>query len=80
MSYTFKIPSSLFIVIFLYDVTGAGTWKIHKFRFEIYHLLKVMHFVDMFVLIPESVGSVDEHKIFVFVVSHLGDIVKVHIL
>jgi hypothetical protein len=40
----------------------------------------MMHFVDVFVFVPESIRSVNEYKILILVVDHLGNIIKVQVL
>ena len=45
-----------------------------------HHLFKVVHFIHMLVLVPETVRAVDEDKVFVTVVDHLAHIVEVYVL
>jgi hypothetical protein len=38
----------------------------------------VVHLVNVLALVPEAIGLVDKHKVFVFVVNHFADIVHIH--
>jgi len=50
---------------------GNGSW---------YHLLEMMHFIDMFRLSPESIWFSDKNEIFLFIISHLGNIIEIHVI
>lgn len=43
-------------------------------------VLKVVHFMDVLLLVPPGVGLVDENEILVLVVGHLGDVIEVDVI
>ena len=44
------------------------------------HLLKMVHFVYVLSLVPNSIRLVDEDKVLVLRVNHLADVIPVHVL
>ena len=45
-----------------------------------HHLLKMMHFINVFLLVPEAGGLVHKDEVFILVVNHFRNVVKVHVL
>ena len=76
-----KVPVFVFIVklelIFATHVSNCEDSIIFHVRVVLdcfdskwYHLLKMMHFIDILMLTPESSWLVNEDDIFIFVINH----------
>lgn len=45
---------------------------------EWHHLFEVVHLVHVLTLVPETVWLINENKVFLLVVDHLGNVVEIH--
>jgi len=66
-------------VLYNQDTSGAiGGHIFHGSDWEWYHLLEVMHFVNVLCLSPELIWLVNKDKFLILIVPHLGNIVEIH--
>ena len=57
---------------------AIGRHVLHGSDWEWYHLLEMMHFIDVLCLSPELIWLSDKDKFLILVVPHLGNIVEIH--